>query len=190
MSSPAGPGSIKAPEKLSARHDLSQFQCGEPALDNWLRRRALHNEESCASRTYVLCVAHRVVGYYALAAGAIAHVPPSTILRTSARASGRATSSPDALPVMVIGRLAVDQSLYSPGLANYQLLNANCFLLRDAVLRTLQAAEIAGIRAILVHAISERAKRFYEKSGFIPSPLDPMTLMITVAEARKALVEK
>ena len=175
MISHAGPGSgfMKAPEKLSAGHDLSEFQCGEPALDNWLRRRALQNEESGASRTYVLCVGDRVVGYYALAAGAIAH----------ASAPGRIRRNmPDPVPVMVIGRLAVDQSLQGQAIGPA--------LLRDAVLRTLQAAEIAGIRAILVHAISERAKRFYEKSGFIPSPLDPMTLMITVAEARKALVEK
>jgi GNAT superfamily N-acetyltransferase len=89
---------------------------------------------------------------------------------------------PDPVPVMVIGRLAIDQSVQGQGLGPA--------LLRDAVLRTLQAAEIAGIRAILVHAISERAKRFYEKWGFVSSPLEPMTLMITVAEARKAIAEK
>jgi GNAT superfamily N-acetyltransferase len=80
---------------------------------------------------------------------------------------------------MVIGRLAID--------ARFQGRGIGSALLRDAVLRTMQAAEIAGIRAILVHAISESAKRFYEKSGFIPSPVDPMTLMITVSEAAKAL---
>jgi GNAT superfamily N-acetyltransferase len=80
---------------------------------------------------------------------------------------------------MVIGRLAVDQTMQGQSIGPA--------LLRDAVLRTIQAAEIAGIRAILVHAISDRAKSFYERSGFIPSPIDPMTLMITVAEARKAL---
>jgi GNAT superfamily N-acetyltransferase len=89
---------------------------------------------------------------------------------------------PDPVPVMVIGRLAVDQTVQGQAIGPA--------LLRDAVLRTVQAAEIAGIRAILVHAISERAKRFYEKWGFAPSPLEPMTLMITVAAARKAIVEK
>jgi GNAT superfamily N-acetyltransferase len=83
---------------------------------------------------------------------------------------------------MVIGRLAIDLRFQGRGIGSA--------LLRDAVLRTMQAAEIAGIRAILVHAISESAKRFYERSGFIPSPIDPMTLMITVAEAVKALTEK
>lgn len=161
---------INPPEKLSSDHDLTHFQCGEPTLDDWLRRRALQNEESGASRTYVACMGQRVVGYYALAAGAVAHLDaPGRVRR----------NMPDPVPVMVIGRLAVDQAVQGQAVGPA--------LLRDAVLRTLQAAEIAGIRAILVHAISERAKRFYEKWGFIASPVEPMTLMITVAEAQKAL---
>ncbi len=165
-------GVLSTPEKLSASHDLSQFQCGEPTLDDWLRKRALQNEESGASRTYVVCLEGRVAGYYALAAGAVAHI----------EATGRVRRNmPDPVPVMVIGRLAIDQSMQAQGIGPA--------LLRDAVLRTLQAAEIAGIRAILVHAISDRAKRFYERWGFVSSPAEPMTLMITVAEARKAITE-
>ncbi|HEU5401787.1 MAG TPA: GNAT family N-acetyltransferase [Terriglobales bacterium] len=161
---------LSPPEKLSANHDVSQFQCGEPALDNWLKRRALNNEESGASRTYVVCTGNRVMAYYALAVGAVTHVAaPGRVRR----------NMPDPVPVMVIGRLAVDQALQGQAIGPA--------LLRDAVLRTLQAAEIAGIRAILVHAISGRAKEFYEKWGFIASPVDPMTLMITVAEAEKAI---
>ena len=164
---------LNTPEKLSPSYDLSQFQCGEPVLDEWLRKRALLNEESGASRTYVVCIGRRVVAYYALAVGAVAHVDaPGRVRR----------NMPDPVPVMVIGRLAIDQSMQGQGIGPA--------LLRDAVLRTLQAAEIAGIRAILVHAISERAKRFYEKWGFISSPVEPLTLMITVAEARKALSHK
>jgi len=158
------------PEQLSSDHDLSQFQCGEPTLDDWLRRRALPNEESGASRTYVLSMENRVVGYYALAVGAVTH----------ADAPGRVRRNmPDPVPVMIIGRLAIDQTMQGQSIGPA--------LLRDAVLRTIQAAEIAGIRAILVHAISDRAKRFYEKWGFIPSPVDPMTLMITLVEAQKAI---
>lgn len=169
----AGDERINPPEKLSSDHDLSQFQCGEPTLDDWLRRRALQNETSGASRTYVACVGKLVVGYCALAVGAVAHL----------EAPGRVRRNmPDPVPVMIIGRLAVDQTVQGRSLGSA--------LLRDGVLRTLQAAEIAGIPAILVHAISERAKRFYEKWGFIASPVDPMTLMITVAEARKALQDK
>ena len=168
MSSPGA--RIGSPEKLSSDHDLAQFQCGEPTLDDWLRRRAPQNEQSGASRTYVVCAGKRVVGYYALAVGAAAHMgAPGRIRR----------NMPDPVPVMVIGRLAVDHSAQGQGIGPA--------LLKDAVLRTLQAAEIAGIRAILVHAISDAAKGFYEKWGFIASPVDPMTLMITVAEARKAV---
>jgi GNAT superfamily N-acetyltransferase len=164
MSNPGD--TISAPEKLTRAHDLSQFQCGEPELDDWLKRRALHNEETGASRTYVVCMNHRVAGYYALAAGAAAH----------ATAPGRVRRNmPNPVPVMVIGRLAIDLNFQGQGIGSS--------LLRDAIRRTVQAAEIAGIRAILVHAISENAKRFYQKWGFIPSPIDPMTLMITVAEA-------
>jgi GNAT superfamily N-acetyltransferase len=164
---------LSAPEKLRAEHDLSDFECEEPALDDWLRRRALQNEESGASRTYVACSGLKVVGYYALAVGAVAHL----------EAPGRVRRNmPDPVPVMIIGRLAVHK--------DFQGKKIGPGLLRDAVLRTLQAAEIAGVRAILVHAISDRARQFYERCGFIPSPMDPMTLMIPVSEAVKALVGK
>lgn len=157
---------ISAPQKISPDHDLSEFHCGEPALDEWLKRRALPNEESGASRTYVVCLENRVVGFYALAVGAVAHAgAPGRIRR----------NMPDPVPVMVLGRLAVDESMQGRDIGRG--------LLRDAILRTMQAAEIAGIRAILVHAISERAKQFYVRAGFTPSPISPMTLMITLEEA-------
>jgi len=169
----AGSPPLNAPDKLRADHDLSLFECGEPSLDNWLRRRALQNEESGASRTYVVCAGRQVVGYYALAVGAIAHEgAPGRVRR----------NMPDPVPVMVIGRLAVHK--------DFQGRKIGPGLLRDAVLRTLQAADIAGIRAILVHAISDRAGQFYEQCGFVASPTDPMTLMITVNDAVKALVGK
>ena len=156
---------LTAPQKLRADHDLSEFNCGEPALDDWLRRRALQNEEGGASRTYVVCIGLRVVAYHSLAVGAVAH----------AGAPGRVRRNmPELVPVMIIGRLAVDQEFHGHGLGQG--------LLRDAVLRTLQAADIAGIRAILVHAISVDAQRFYERHGFVRSPIDPMTLMITVGD--------
>jgi GNAT superfamily N-acetyltransferase len=167
-----GLDAIRPPEKLSATHNLSDFDSGEPVLDDWLRRRALHNEASGASRTYVVCMGRTVVGYYTLAVGAVAHV----------EAPGRVRRNmPDPLPVMVLGRLAVDKSLQRRGIGKG--------LLRDAVLRTVQASEIAGIRAILVHAISEPAKRFYEGCGFMASPIDPLTVVLTVAEAGKILKE-
>src|ERR1035437_7501956 len=165
-----GSGEIGAPAKLSAEHDLAGFDSGEPALDEWLRRRAEQNEASGASRTYVVCAGKKVIGYYTLAVGAVAR----------AEAPGRIRRNmPDPVPVMVLGRLAVDKSAQGRHIGGG--------LLRDAVLRTVQAAEIAGIRAILVHTISGEAKRFYEGYGFVGSPVDPLTVMIAVGEVAKIL---
>ena len=165
-------GQVAPPERLNADHDLTQFSSGEPLLDHWLKNRALQNEKSGGSRSYVVCAAGRVVGYYALAAGAVAHT----------EATSRAKRNmPDPVPVILIGRLAIDSRFQGRGIG--------ADLLRDAVLRTLQAAEIAGIRAILVNAISMNAKRFYERYGFISSHVHPQTLMITVAEAARVLAQ-
>lgn len=167
-----GGGRITPPERLHADHDLAQFHCGEPSLDHWLRNRALHNEKSGASRTYVVCGDGCVVGYYALAAGAVAHTEATTRVKRN---------MPDPVPVILIGRLAIDSRFQGRGIG--------ADLLYDAVLRTLQAAEIAGIRAILVSAISAEAKKFYERFGFIPSTANPQTLMITVKEAARVVAQ-
>jgi len=167
-----GAEAVGAPEHLTSQHDLEGFASGVSALDDWLRRHALANEQTGASRTYVVNANGRVVGYYALAAGGVAH----------AAAPGRVRRNmPDPVPVMVLGRLAVDRTYQGHGLG--------VGLLRDAILRTLQAADVAGIRAILVHATSDEAKRFYERHGFVASPIDPMTLMITIADVRRTLRE-
>ena len=161
---------LSPPELLAEHHEIDEFTSGEPALDNWLKRHALANGEGGASRTYVVCARGRVVGYYALANGAIAHNEVTGKVRRN---------MPEPIPVMVLGRLAIDRS--------YQGRRLGASLLRDAILRTLQAADIAGIRAILVHALSEDAKKFYERCGFSTSPVDPMTLMITITDAEKSL---
>lgn len=165
---------IAKPEHLRSDHKLTEFDSGIPVLDDWLRRRASANEESGASRTYVACASStRVIGYYALATGGVAQQA----------ATGRTRRNmPDPVPVMLLGRLAVDRKYQGRGLGRA--------LLRDAVLRTVQAADIVGIRALLVHAISEDAKRFYERCGFGVSPIDPMVLMITVADAQRAISSK
>ena len=165
------PGDLRAPEKLSPDDDLAAFDSGETALDEWLRRRAAQNESSGASRTCVICAGKRVVGYYSLAVGAATHE----------QVAGRIKRNmPDPIPVMILGRLAVDRTFQGKGIGTG--------LLKDAVLRTLQAADIAGIRALLVHAISDSAKRFYEAYGFIASPVDPMTVMITLVEAERIIL--
>jgi GNAT superfamily N-acetyltransferase len=161
---------VSPPEHLTGEHDLSGFECGVPELDDWLKRRALQNEASRASRTFVVVADGRVVGYYALATGAVAH----------RAATGRVRRNmPEPIPVMVLGRLAVHREYQGSGLG--------AGLLRDALLRTLRAADLAGIRAILLHAVNEDAKRFYLHHGFAESPVDPMTMMITLADVEKAI---
>ncbi len=161
---------ITAPEHIETHHDSAAFDCGEPDLNDWLRLQALKNEASGASRTYVICAENRVVGYYALATGAIAR----------AAATGKVRRQmPDPIPVMIIGRLAVD--------ARHQGQRLGYGLLRDALLRTRQVAEHTGIRAVLLHAMTAEAKRFYQRAGFQESPIDPMTMMITIADIDKAL---
>jgi len=164
---------MRPPEPLIAAHDLEDFRCGEPVLDEWLRRRALANQEAGASRTYVLVDDNgAIAGYYALSAGAL----------LAKEASGRVRRNmPDPIPVMVLGRLAVSTVCQGQGLGRE--------LLRDAVLRTIHASEIVGCRALLVHALHERAARFYERSGFQPSPVRPLTLMLLLSNARAALEE-
>ena len=168
----SGADDIGAPEKLRLDHDASSFDSGTPALDDWPRRRAWPNQESGASRTYVIRAGNRVVGYYALAAGAVARAQATRPIRRN---------MPNPVPVMIIGRLAIDAGLQGRGLGRG--------LLQDAILRTTQAAEIVGIRAILVHAISADTKRFYERCGFRPSPINPMSLMITLREAEQVLLD-
>jgi len=161
---------VTAPEHIEAHHDSAAFDCGQPELNDWLRQQALKNEASGASRTYVVCADGRVVGYYALATGAVARATATGKVRRQV---------PDPIPVMIIGRLAVD--------TRYQGHGLGYGLLRDALLRTLQVAKQAGIRAVLLHAMTAEAKKFYQRAGFQESPLDPMTLMITIADVEKAL---
>jgi GNAT superfamily N-acetyltransferase len=161
---------VGAPQHLTSEHDVAAFECGIPDLDLWLKRRALQNEASRASRTFVVLARGRVVGYYALATGAVSH----------AEATGRVRRNmPEPIPVIVLGRLAVDREYQGSGLGSA--------LLKDALLRTLRAAEVAGVRAVLLHAISEDAKRFYLHHGFAESPIDPMTLMVSLADVERAL---
>jgi predicted N-acetyltransferase YhbS len=158
-------GEITPPEPITTAHDTESFNCGLTVLDNWLKRRALRNEGSGASRTFVVCSDRKVIGYYALATGSVGHRnTPGKVRR----------NMPDPVPVMVLGRLAVDQQWQHAGLGRS--------LLRDAVLRTLSVSQQAGIKALLVHALSEDAKTFYRRYGFQVSPLDPMTLIVSLRD--------
>ena len=161
---------IRPPEPLQPLHRLEDFRSGEPALDQWLLRRGLPNQRSGASRTFVLAEEDRVWGYYSLAAGSV----------LCAEAPGRVRRNmPDPLPVVILARLAVDRTLQGRGFG--------ALLLRDGVLRTLQAADQVGIRALLVHALHERAAAFYLRFGFAPSPLGPSTFLLLLEDARRSL---
>jgi predicted N-acetyltransferase YhbS len=161
---------LAAPGPLDDHHDVASFSCGVASLDDWLRRRARNNQLSGASRTFVVCDSNRVLGYYALAASGVAVTTAPGRFRRN---------MPDPIPVVVLGRLAVDVSQQGTGLGRE--------LFRDATQRVVSAAETIGIRGILVHAISDQAKAFYLALGFEPSPLESMTLMVALGDARAVL---
>ena len=149
------------PRPLTDEHRHENFSSGEPHLDEWLRRRALPNQTTGASRTFVITNEDaEILAFYALAAGAVSHQESPGAIRRN---------MPDPIPVMVLARLAVDQRLQGQKIGGA--------LLQDALRRTLLVAENIGVRALIVHALNQRARQFYIHYGFIQSPIHPMTLM-------------
>lgn len=163
---------LAPPERLAAGHALDGFDSGEASLDEWLKKRAFKNEISGASRCFVLCNRNSVIGFYSLSAGGIhREAAPKPMQR----------NMPDPLPVLLLGRLAIDRRYQNQGLGRA--------LLRNAMLRAVHVARDAGVFAILLHALSDQAKRFYLSRGFVESPLQSMTLMMTLATVRSILTE-
>jgi GNAT superfamily N-acetyltransferase len=161
---------LSAPIPLVREHDRSDFDCGEPSLNAWLQNRAWQNEQSGPSRTYVICADPSVIGYYSLSAGALLRdAAPKRLQR----------NAPDPIPVVLLGRLAVDRRHQGQGIGKA--------LLQDAILRVLQAAQIIGVSILVVEAISVEAKRFYVEYGFIECPTRPMTLCLPLAPLRARL---
>lgn len=159
---------LNAPRTLEAADLLDEFACGETSLDEWLKRRAMANQLSGASRTFVVADSQgRVFGYYAMAAGAVSHQMATSSVRRN---------MPDPIPVMVLARLAVDRRA--------QGIKLGAALLQDAVKRAVNVSQNAGVRALLVHALHERAKQFYEYYGFQESPQHTMTLMLRLNGAK------
>lgn len=158
-----------APRPIESGDDTSAFSCGDSALDEWLKRYALVNHNAGAAKVYVALREGQIVGYYALAA--------ASIMRADAtERAGKAMPQP--IPAILIGRLAVSQKEQGHGLGKH--------LLRDAITRTLGAAEAIGVRVLLVHCASEDARNFYLNFGFEPSPTDPLHLMLMLKDARRA----
>lgn len=157
-----------APQPLTSDHHCTDFSCGEPVLDEWLKRRAMAHQVSGASRTFVVVdKAQRVYGYYAMAAGAVSH---------RFATGGVRRNMPDPVPVMVLARLAVATQA--------QGIKLGGSLLQDAVNRAANVAQNTGVRALLVHALHGQAKLFYEHYGFQASTLDPLVLMLRLSHAK------
>jgi len=161
---------LSAPTLLTADHEVGGFDSGKPSLDDWLKRRALKNQTEGASRTYVVANDEgAVLAYYALAAGSV----------IAAEATGAVRRNmPSPIPVVILARLAVDRSIQGKGFGTA--------LLRDALLKTVQAADTIGVRALLIHALDEDAAAFYEKYGFNRSPADSLVLMMPL----KSVIER
>lgn len=156
---------ITAPELLTEKHILQPFDCGNEVLSDWLRRRAMRNQLLNASRTFVICLedTKRVVGYYSIATGSVSHADLGRSLRHN---------MPDPVPVVLLGRLAVDVCTQGHRFGKW--------LLNDAVRRVANLADQVGIKAIMVHAIDERARAFYEYFGFVQSPIAANTLFYKI----------
>lgn len=157
------PDRLVPPAPLSPQHQSGSFQCAEVSLERWLKERARQNDAQGASKTYVVAAGWEVVAYYCLSAGSVvrAEAPPTT-----------RRNMPDPIPVILLGRLAVHEAWSGKGIGTG--------LLKDAVLRSLAASKTLGARALLCHAISPEARRFYLKHGFIESAVDPMTVMLNL----------
>lgn len=161
---------LTPPVPINETHDIEPFACGEGTLDLWLKERALKTQGSQSARTYVVCDGSMVVGYYCLATGAVVRAGAAKSLQRN---------MPDPIPVMVLGRLAIDQRYQGHGIGQA--------LLGDAIRRTLAVSEQVDVVALLAHALNEQAKRFYLRYEFLESPLEPLTMMLPVRKALQAL---
>ncbi|HWW63504.1 MAG TPA: GNAT family N-acetyltransferase [Sphingomonadaceae bacterium] len=162
---------ISAPEPLNDGHDLSQFTCGKPSLDNWLKHRALSNHKRGFTAVMVVHEAGRVVGYYGLA--------PTAIVPTAMPRSIRTGQPPDPIPCLLLGQLATDTEWAGRGIGSG--------LLKHALERCIEAARLVGGRALIVNAVDAEAAAFWQRRGFLPSKDDPMILFRSIADIAASL---
>lgn len=163
-------GIINPPELLSEYHDTSDFSCGKPVLDYWLKTKALRNQTNRGSRTFVITSGKQIVGYYALASGAVERTQVT---------SNIARNMPNPIPVIILARLAID--------SNFKGLSLGKGLLKDALLRCVNVSSQIGVKAVLVHALDTEAIAFYQKFGFGKMPEQENTLMISISNIEKIL---
>ncbi len=157
---------------IDRQMERTSFDCDVAPFNEYLQRYALQNQKKDAARTYVVVDAEsKIVGYYTLVFGSV-----STEDATPDVAAGLGRYP---IPIILIARLAVDVSMKGKGLGGQ--------LLRDALLRSFQASDIAGLRAVLVHAKDDRAKQFYQKYGFVSSPLDELQLFLRISDIRESI---
>lgn len=158
-------------EKLGRHHAVDDFDCGEDSLNRFLTRFAFPSQQANASQTYVGLADGAVIGFYTLVVGEVSYDDaPGRLTKGLAR---------HPVPLMLLARLAVSQVWQGKGVG--------AGLLKDAMLRTIQAAEIGGIRALAVHAKNDVARTFYEHFGFIPSPTDPLHLFVLIKDLRQMM---
>lgn len=162
---------LSAPEPITVAHDVSQFSCGKPALDHWLKTRALSNQQKGFTAVLVVHDAGRVVGYYGLAPTAVV---PSVMPR-----SIRTGQPPDPVPSLLLGQLATDEAWGGQGIGTG--------LVKHALQRCVQAAALIGGRALVVNAIDDEAAWFWQRRGFLPSGDDPLVLFRSVADIAASL---
>jgi predicted N-acetyltransferase YhbS len=155
------------PELLRHEHTIEGFDCGDESLDRWLVEKALHNQSEGGSRTWAVTDGARVVAYYASSTAVVLH----------AGATGRARrNQPDPLPALLLGRLAVDVKHRGERLGEA--------LLKHFIVKSLEVAQITGVRVLLVHAKDQTAASFYRRCNFEPSPIDDLTMMLVVKDIR------
>lgn len=161
-------GEINGPELISAEHILNDFDCGNDTLNTWLKSRALDNQNKF-STTRVVCVAQKVIAYYTLVYGSVNRDEMTRSFKTNA---------PEKIPVMILGRLAVDK--------RYQEKSIGKHLLKEVLIKTIEASRIAAVRGLLVHAIDDKAKAFYQHYGFLNSKIE-LTLFLPLESIKKQL---
>ncbi len=169
---------LSTPELLTARHDVTQFACGKPALDNWLKTHALANQQKGFTVVMVVHQADRVVGYYGLAPTAVAPAIMPRAIKTG--------QSPNPVPCLLLGQLATDQQWAGKGIGSG--------LLRHALMRSVAGAQLIGGRALVVNAIDTDAAKFWLRYGFVASKDNPLVLFRSMADIaaslKKATIKK